>query len=131
MTVTRLLHHVPLLYLARARGHLNFFVAYVVVVLLSLHFVRLVAGARNSRALSALLTVELLILITTHEGAILLELDLLDRLALVLVTALGAMTGEVLAARLVPSFINLGDFLTNTVRLINICIHLAKAVRSD
>lgn len=35
------------------------------------------------------------------------------------------MAGEVLAARLIASLINLRNFLTNTVRLVNIRIHKA------
>ena len=48
VTVARLLYHVSLLHLVRAWAHLDLFIADVVVVLLSLHFVLLVTLARDT-----------------------------------------------------------------------------------
>ena len=116
MTVAGLLDHVSLLDRVGAwLAHLDLLIADVVIVLMfSLDFIILVAGARDSSAaaLGRLVPHTDAIGVTIGQCTLRLQLDFLDRCLLV--------GGEVLAPRLVTSLIDLWNFLTNTVRLVHI-----------
>ena len=115
VTVTGGLHNVALL----RWTNLHLFIAYVVVELVSLHLVGLVAISRHSRVLRLHARHFWGVLVSIHKGSISLQLYLLDWLAIV-----WAVTWEIFAPRLVTSLVYLRNFLTNTVRAINIGIHL-------
>ena len=115
MTVAGLLDHVSLLDRVGAWLALDLLIANVVIVLLfSLDFIILVAGARDSSAaaLGRLVPHTDAIGVTIGQCTLRLQLDFLDRRRLV--------GGEVLAPRLVTCLIDLWNFLTNTVRLFHI-----------
>ena len=121
-----LLNHVSLLSL-RGAAHLHLLVTDVVTVLLiRVHFVGVVALARHATSLACCSLSTVLVPIIQH--AVLLKLDLLEWLLTGMrscSSSIISMTGEVLTAGLVASFVDLGDLLSALIRLIYVGVHVA------